>query len=151
VKQKPICRDSWAQIAHPNTHSFRGQLRCTLKHYYEWQDRINAPLRAIRLPPQPVMVNQALEVEEAKRLVKTAKGWWPEGAAVLFGMYLALRREEIAKPYGNGSTPTWSGTRSQAKTRKRRHSRRTLPSPMNPPRGVAPGSSSGAARTCVIL
>ncbi|MCH7901264.1 MAG: tyrosine-type recombinase/integrase, partial [Acidobacteria bacterium] len=80
-----------------NTHSLRGQLRCTLKHYFEWQDRNDAPLRAIRVPPQPQMVNKALEVEDAKRLVETARGWWPEGAAVLFGMYLALRREEIAK------------------------------------------------------
>ena len=80
-----------------DTHSLRGQLRCSLKHYYEWQDRMNAPLRAVRVPPQPQMVNKALEVEEAKALVETARGWWPEGTAVLFGMYLALRREEIAK------------------------------------------------------
>jgi integrase len=79
-----------------NTHSLRGQLRCTLKHWYEWMDRMDAPLRAIRVPPQPAMVNQALNVEDAKRLVETARGWWPEGTAVLFGMYLALRREEIA-------------------------------------------------------
>ena len=83
--------------ATPNTHSFRGQLRCTLKHYYEWMDRMNAPLRAVRVPPQPEMVNKSVEVDEAKRLVETAKGWWPQGTAVLFGMYLALRREEIAK------------------------------------------------------
>ena len=30
-------------------------------------------------------------------MVKAAKGWHPEGTAVLLGMYLALRREEIAK------------------------------------------------------
>ena len=83
--------------ATPNTHSFRGQLRCTLKHYYEWQDRNDAPLRAIRVPPQPDMVCRAVEVEEAAALVETAKGWHPQGLAVLFGMYLALRREEIAK------------------------------------------------------
>jgi integrase/recombinase XerD len=81
----------------PKTHSFRGQLHGTLKHYYEWQDRMDAPLRAIRVPPQPDMVCRAIEVEQAAALVETAKGWWPEGTAVLFGMYLALRREEIAK------------------------------------------------------
>ncbi len=80
-----------------NSHSFRGQLRCTLKHYYQWMNRMDAPLRAIRVPPQPAMVNKALEAEDAKRLVEAARGWWPEGAAVLFGMYLALRRAEIAK------------------------------------------------------
>jgi integrase/recombinase XerD len=79
-----------------DTHSLRGQLRCSLKHYYNWQDRMNAPLRAVRVPPQPAMVNKALDVGDAKRLVEIARGWWPEGAAVLFGMYLALRREEIA-------------------------------------------------------
>ncbi len=80
-----------------NTHSLRGQLRCALKHYYTWMDRMDAPLRAVRVPPQPEMVCRAVEVEEAKALVETAKGWWPKGGAVLFGMYLALRREEIAK------------------------------------------------------
>ena len=39
--------------ATPNTHGFRGQLRCTLKHYYHWMDRMDAPLSAIRIPPQP--------------------------------------------------------------------------------------------------
>jgi integrase/recombinase XerD len=42
------------------------------------------------------MVCRAIEVEEAAVLVEMAKGWWPEGGAVLFGMYLALRRSEIA-------------------------------------------------------
>ena len=84
-----------AQVS--DTHSLRGQLRCSLKHWYQWQDRQDAPLRAVRVPPQPAMVNQALDVEDAKRLVETARGWWPEGTAVLFGMYLALRREEIAR------------------------------------------------------
>ena len=80
-----------------NTHSLRGQLRSSLKHYYEWQDRNDAPLRAVRVPPQPQMVNKALSAEEAKALVETARGWWSEGLAVLFVMYLALRREEIAE------------------------------------------------------
>ena len=33
-----------AQVS--DTHSLRGQLRCSLKHYYEWMDRMDAPLRA---------------------------------------------------------------------------------------------------------
>lgn len=80
-----------------NSHSMRGQLRCALKHWFEWQDRMNAPLRAVRVPPQPRMVCQALEADEARALVDTARGWWPHGAAVLLGLFLALRREEIAK------------------------------------------------------
>jgi integrase len=82
--------------ATPNTHAFRGQLRCALKHYYEWQDRNDAPLRAVRVPPSPRMVCQALEPDDARKLVDTARGWWPHGAMVLLGLYLALRREEIA-------------------------------------------------------
>ena len=42
------------------------------------------------------MVCKALEEDEAHALTKTAVGWWPKGTAVLFGLYLALRREEIA-------------------------------------------------------
>ena len=80
-----------------NTHAFRGQLRCALKHFFEWQDRNDAPLRAVRVPPAPRMVCQALEPDDARKLVETARGWWPKGAIVLLGMYLALRREEIAK------------------------------------------------------
>ena len=80
-----------------NTHSLRGQIRCSLKHYYEWQDRMNAPLRAVRVPPAPRMVCQALEPDDARKLVETATGWWPKGGMVLLGLYLALRREEIAK------------------------------------------------------
>ena len=45
-----------------DTHSLRGQLRCSLKHWYQWQDRMNAPLRAVRVPPQPQIVCKALEV-----------------------------------------------------------------------------------------
>jgi integrase len=78
------------------THAHRGQLRCALKHWYEWQDRGNAPLRAVRVPPQPQMVCKALPVDETAKLEQTARGWWPEGAAVLLGLYLGLRRTEIA-------------------------------------------------------
>jgi integrase/recombinase XerD len=42
------------------------------------------------------MVCRAVEEPDARALLKTAVGWWPRGTAVLFGMYLALRRTEIA-------------------------------------------------------
>ena len=80
-----------------SSHSMLTQLRSGLKHYYQWQDRNDAPLQAVRVPPAPELVNQSLEVEEAKALVETARGWWPKGGMVLLGMYLALRRFEIAK------------------------------------------------------
>ena len=80
-----------------NSNSMRGQLRCALKHYYLWTDRLDAPLRAIRVPPQPAMVCKTLEVDEARRLAETAREFGhPKGTAVLLGLFLALRREEIA-------------------------------------------------------
>lgn len=78
------------------THSLRGQLRCALKHFYTWQDRLDAPLRAVRVPPQPKMVNKALEPDETAALLAVSRGRWPEGAAVMLGLYLGLRRAEIA-------------------------------------------------------
>lgn len=81
----------------PNSHSTRGQVASALGHYWEWVERPNPPLKAIRVPPQPSMLCRALEPEQAARLKMIASGWWPEGISVLFGLYLALRREEIAK------------------------------------------------------
>lgn len=80
----------------PLTHSMRGQLRSALAHYYDYLDRRDAPLRAVRVPPQPKMVNKALEPDETVRLLKIARERWPEGGVVLLGLYLGLRRAEIA-------------------------------------------------------
>lgn len=78
------------------SHPARAHLRTALKHFYLWNDRLNPPLRAVRVPPQPKMVCKALPADQAARLEQVARGWWPEGAAVLLGMYLGLRRAEIA-------------------------------------------------------
>ncbi|MEX2623382.1 MAG: tyrosine-type recombinase/integrase [Acidimicrobiia bacterium] len=84
-------------VANPGgSVAMRSQLRSALKHFYTWHDRMSAPLRAVRVPPQPRMVCKALDPEDAARLVGVARGRWPEGAAVILGMFLALRREEIA-------------------------------------------------------
>lgn len=79
----------------PYTASSRRQLRTALKHYWEMLG-IQGPVKAIRVPPKPAPRWRGLEPEDAARLVKAAVGWHPQGTAVLFGMYLALRREEIA-------------------------------------------------------
>ena len=50
-----------------------------------------------RVPPQSHLVCQAPEPDETRALIGTARDWWPRGGAVLLGMYLALRRFEIAK------------------------------------------------------
>lgn len=81
----------------PNSHSTRGQVASALGHYWEWVQRPSPPIKAIRVPTQPTMLCRALEPEQAARLKMVASGWWPEGISVLFGLYLALRREEIAK------------------------------------------------------
>lgn len=80
----------------PNTSTSKRQHRVALRHWYEWQGRVDAPLEAIRVPPKKRGVSRALEPGQAVDLAKTASGWWPHGAAVLLGLYLGLRREEIA-------------------------------------------------------
>lgn len=82
----------------PNSNTGRGQLRSALKHFYRWQDRADPPLRAIRVPAQPAMRSRTLEVDEASRLAQVAREFaHPKGTATLLGLYLALRREEIAR------------------------------------------------------
>lgn len=81
----------------PNSHSTRGQAVAAFRHYWDWAERTNPPLKAVRVPPAPEMVCRAITETQARDLAKTAAGWWPEGTAVLAGLYLALRRFEIAK------------------------------------------------------
>lgn len=80
----------------PFSHSYRGQFAAALNHYWRMIGRWDGPLRAIRVPPQPEMVCQAVEDDQARDIIKVALGWQPQGLSVLFGMYLALRRAEIA-------------------------------------------------------
>lgn len=79
------------------SHSSRGQCAAAFRHYWTFRGRADGPVKAVRVPAQPEMVCRAIEEEDARALVKTALGWWPEGTAVLFGLYLALRRTEIAR------------------------------------------------------
>lgn len=81
----------------PASHSSRGQAVAAFKHFWEWKGRQGPPARAVRVPPQPEMVCRAISETAARDLVKVATGWWPEGTVVLCGLYLALRRFEIAK------------------------------------------------------
>lgn len=78
------------------SHSRRGQFAAAVHHYWNMVGRFDGPIRAIKVPPQPEMVCLAVEDDQARDIVKVALGWHPEGTAVLFGMYLALRRAEIA-------------------------------------------------------
>lgn len=79
----------------PASASSRRQLRTALRHYWDMIG-VKGPEKAIRVPPKPSPRWRGLEPDDAALLVKAAKGWHPQGTAVLAGMYLALRREEIA-------------------------------------------------------
>ncbi len=78
------------------SHSSRGQCAAALGHYWDWKGRFAPPTKAVHVPQQPDMVCRAIEDDEARDLVKVALGWYPNGLAVLFGLYLALRASEIA-------------------------------------------------------
>lgn len=81
-------RASWAT---------RKAIRSTLGHYWTWCGRAAPPIGAVRVPPKPRMVCRALEPDDARILAKAARhrGDGP-GLAVALGLYLGLRREEIA-------------------------------------------------------
>lgn len=79
----------------PRSHSTLRHLRASLAHYYEMIGR-DAPLKAIRPPKKPNYRNRALSVEDARLLAKAARYRIPEGLAVGFGLYMALRASEIA-------------------------------------------------------
>lgn len=79
------------------SHSSRGQVAAAFSRYWAHVGRADAPRGAIRVPPAPEMVCRAIDEDAARDVVKVATGWHPEGLAVLAGMYLALRRFEIAK------------------------------------------------------
>ena len=80
----------------PMTHASRRQHRVALRHWYDMQGLAPA-LEAIRVPPRKRGVSKALEPWEASALAAAALGVFPQGLAVLLGLYLGLRREEIAK------------------------------------------------------
>lgn len=77
-------------------HTTLSQVRATLAKWYEYQDRWDAPLKALRVPTAPNRPNRALSREDARLLHKAARYRPPEGTAVLMGMYMGLRVTEIA-------------------------------------------------------
>ena len=82
----------------PNTASSKRQHRVALGHWYESIGSVTAPLKAVRVPPKKRYMSRALEPDEASRLARAAvEAGHPEGMAVLLGLYLGLRREEIAR------------------------------------------------------
>lgn len=78
----------------PNTPGVRSHLRNALIRWWEWQELPVWP-KLIAVPTQPEMVCKALEPVDVERLVKVAKGWYPEGVAVLVGIGLGVRNAEM--------------------------------------------------------
>ena len=76
-------------------YSTRRHLKTALGLWWEHVDH-DGPLGAVRVPPKPRGRCRALTEDNTRAMVKTAMGWYPQGLAVLFGLYLALRTSEIA-------------------------------------------------------
>ena len=79
----------------PFTHSSRRQLRSALVHYWHMCD-VDGPARAIRVPKPPRPRWRGLEDDQTLRLLRTAVSEWPVGGVIYLGVYLGMRREEIA-------------------------------------------------------
>lgn len=82
----------------PRSYASRRQLRAALGHYWAHVGRPAPPLRAVPVPQRPDLVCRALEPGEAAALDSRARQRGDAaGLAVLLGLYLGLRREEIAQ------------------------------------------------------
>lgn len=85
----------------PGSWSNRNLMRAAFTHYWRIEGRAQPPVKAIRVPPKPDWPCQALQEDDARVLAKHARLRSDEGdrrgLAVLFGLYIALRRAEIAR------------------------------------------------------
>jgi integrase/recombinase XerD len=79
----------------PNTSSSMTLLKYALIHYWQMCG-VENPAKAIRTPKAPPYKYRGVEPDQAALLAATSRGWWPHGGVVLLGLYLALRREEMA-------------------------------------------------------
>ena len=91
----PTLIRAWADEQVAFSHASRGQAAAALKHYWQWCGV--PPVGGIIIPADPQYACRAISEEQARDVVKVALGWWPEGTAVLCGLYLALRRMEVAQ------------------------------------------------------
>lgn len=82
----------------PKSWSTRKEIRNALRHAWEIMGRRNPPLWAVRVPRKPRMRCRALDPAAAAQLAEAARdaAHTTEGLAVLLGLYLGLRRAEIA-------------------------------------------------------
>lgn len=81
----------------PRTWGVRNLRRAAFTHYWQIVGRTDPPLRTLRVPTKPRMVCRALEPDDARILAKAAREHGgAAGLAVALGLYMGLRREEIA-------------------------------------------------------
>lgn len=87
---------AWGNEQAPSTSS-RRQARSAVSHYFRWLGRDPRITIAIKVPPKPRYFCQAVTEREASDLHRAAtQVGFPMGTAVLAGLYLALRVNEIS-------------------------------------------------------
>lgn len=80
----------------PESPSTLRQLRCALQHYWDFRGVPYPPVKALRVPKKATPHWRGLSDDDAHALAQASIGWHPQGTAVLCGLYLGLRRAEIA-------------------------------------------------------
>ena len=98
----------------PRTRSTIMQVRLALLHYYAITGRPDPPTHVLRVPRRKRMISKALSDEEARKLEGAAVERRDlKGLAVVLGLYLGLRRFEIAQlrwsDFGNDGWLTFVG------------------------------------------
>ncbi len=81
----------------PRSTSSRRALRSALRHYFHALGRSEPPLWAVRVPKKRRMIARPLEPDELRRLLAVVReDGGRRGFAVMLGLFLGLRRFEIA-------------------------------------------------------
>ncbi|MDQ3575478.1 MAG: tyrosine-type recombinase/integrase [Actinomycetota bacterium] len=81
----------------PKSRSVLRHMLSAFSHYWRIFKRKDPPLWVIKVPRKPRMVCRALNEDEAMRLAGLGRSHGgKEGLAVLLGMYMGFRREEVA-------------------------------------------------------
>ncbi len=100
---------AWADTL-PNSWSTRKQARTALAHWQQWAQHPDDLAASVPVPRKPRMRPRALPDDQAARLEQAAHGAGLAGLAVLMGLYLGMRRVEIAAAAWtgwDGETFTW--------------------------------------------
>lgn len=81
--------------AWPRSAASRRQLRVALQHYWRWL-HVDGPIDSIRVPKRPVPAFRGIPEDQTRRLLNLARTDWPRGGSVYIGIYLGIRRQDIA-------------------------------------------------------